>query len=528
MTNEVALYRLLYQYNLVGFHNTKKLTWTLVILLPLLLFPIFEASINSNVNADSAAASIPKVTQLWNSTLSWSTVQSPVVADGFVYVESVVSLSSTTSLSCINASTGTQVWSRTDNFGSFTVANGYVYVGATILAGASYKQGVVYCLKASDGAELWSSYVNGYVGGSPVVVGDRVYVGAYTYSLSTDTAIGSIYALNAATGAKIWTYLAPAGTRFDSLVVANGYVYAVSAAYIEKDNSWASAVFAFHASNGQKTWNYTITGYFGSLIVTGGNVYVYRNMDTGRNVGPASILAIGAENGSLIWNYTTSDTVSDFTFANSTVYGVTSFGNVSALDASNGTVIWNYKDYSKLGSVLVANGYLYVSSTVGVSCFNAYTGARIWNYQASDYSPYTDSSPTNSTYADGIIYFGWNGPMFFSPITQHNFYALDAFNGKKLWNYTLANTVMSSPVVANGTVYIGASFVTSESPDYESSGTVLALNSTVTSLSLPTSESFSASTLMIIAIGIVVFAAVLVVVFIVYRKKANKQNINSE
>lgn len=82
---------------------------------------------------------------------------------------------------------------------SAAVANGKIYVG-------SY-DGNVYALKAASGAKLWSFPTGGEVFSSPAVAKGVVYVG------SNDK---NVYALNAATGAKLWSYT----TGYD--VVAGG------------------------------------------------------------------------------------------------------------------------------------------------------------------------------------------------------------------------------------------------------------------------------------------------------------------
>ena len=74
-------------------------------------------------------------------------------------------------------------------YSSPAVANGVVYVGS-----GDYN---VYALNAATGAKLWS-YRTGYVVCStPAVANGVVYVG------SEDN---KVYALNAATGAKLWSY----------------------------------------------------------------------------------------------------------------------------------------------------------------------------------------------------------------------------------------------------------------------------------------------------------------------------------
>ena len=69
------------------------------------------------------------------------------------------------------------------------MANGVVYVGSA--------DGNVYALNASTGAKLWSYATGSYVESSPAVANGVVY-GA------SDN--GDVYALNASTGAKLWSY----------------------------------------------------------------------------------------------------------------------------------------------------------------------------------------------------------------------------------------------------------------------------------------------------------------------------------
>jgi outer membrane protein assembly factor BamB len=85
------------------------------------------------------------------------------------------------------------------------VANGVVYIG-------TFEN--VYALNASTGAKLWS-YASGDVESSPAVANGVVYVAS---------AGGILYALNAKTGAKLWSYTT-GNNLFSSPAVANGVVY---------------------------------------------------------------------------------------------------------------------------------------------------------------------------------------------------------------------------------------------------------------------------------------------------------------
>ena len=86
-------------------------------------------------------------------------------------------------------------------------ANGVVYVGC-------YDHNI-YALDATTGAKLWSFTTGNSVHSSPAVVNGVVYVG------SDDC---NIYALNAITGAKLWSFTTGLWVGGAAAVV-NGVVY---------------------------------------------------------------------------------------------------------------------------------------------------------------------------------------------------------------------------------------------------------------------------------------------------------------
>jgi outer membrane protein assembly factor BamB len=113
----------------------------------------------------------------------------------------------------------------------------------------------VYALNASTGAKLWS-YTTGFeVTSSPAVAKGVVYVGSYD---------GYVYALNASTGVKLW------GRKIDprdsSPAVANGVIYIGS-----QDND----LYALSAKTGAKLLRYTKGSVSGSSpVVANGVVYI--------------------------------------------------------------------------------------------------------------------------------------------------------------------------------------------------------------------------------------------------------------
>ena len=125
------------------------------------------------------------------------------------------------------------------------VVNGVVYVGSD--------DGIVYALSAATGAKLWN-YTAGYydyVDSSPAVVGGVVYVG------SDD---GNVYALNAANGVKLWNYTV--GSAVDSSpAVVNGVVYIGSEVSTSFVRHLSLVTFTlWRIATGAELWNYPTNG----------------------------------------------------------------------------------------------------------------------------------------------------------------------------------------------------------------------------------------------------------------------------
>jgi outer membrane protein assembly factor BamB len=251
------------------------------------------------------------------------------------------------------------------------VANGVVYVGSG--------DDNVYALDANTGAKLWSYLTDSLVNSSPAVANGVVYVGSLD---------GNVYALNASTGAKLWTYTT-GGVVTSDPAVANGVVYV---------GSYDGNLYALNAKTGAKLWSYTTGDYVeSSPAVANGVVYVGSDDD--------NVYALNASTGALLWSYDTGH-----------------YGNLVR------------------SSPAVANGVVYVGSDDdNVYALNASTGALLWSYTTGGY---VDSSPA---VANGVVYVGSH---------DGNLYALNASTGALLWSYPTGGD--SSPAVASGVVYVGS------------------------------------------------------------------------
>src|SRR5579859_5367625 len=241
-------------------------------------------------------------------------------------------------------------WSFTSGYAvesSPAVAGGVVYIASL--------DGNVYALSAATGAKLWSYTTGNQVASSPAVTGGVVYIGS---------ADGNVYALNAVTGAKLWNFTT-GGFVGSSPAVAGGVVYI---------GSWDRNVYALNAATGAKLWNYTTGGQVDSSPAVAGGV-VYVGSDDG------NVYALNAATGAKLWSYTTLGGISASpAVAGGVVYIGSGDGNVYALSAATGAKLWSYTTGSIVGaSAAVAGGVVYIGSyDDNVYALSAATGARLW------------------------------------------------------------------------------------------------------------------------------------------------------
>jgi outer membrane protein assembly factor BamB len=287
------------------------------------------------------------------------------------------------------------------------------------------------------------SYPTGIIETPPVVANGVVYVGSLN---------GKVFALDEATGTKIWDYNT-GKIQSDSvtLAVVNNVVYA-------GNNN--GTVYAFNATTGSKLWNTTVGGpiWWSTPTVANGIVYVGSE--------DFKLNALDAATGTKLWEYKTGGQVeSSPTVVNGIVYIGSDDKKIYALNASTGVKQWDYIVTRYTGGVggvpywwqrpVVENGVVYAVSWIDgtVYAFDAITGTKIWEYSAmGDYgsTPTAQSSGnmpgflSSPAVAKGIVYVGsYNDKV----------YALDASNGRKLWEYTTGGYT-STPAIADGFAYV--------------------------------------------------------------------------
>jgi outer membrane protein assembly factor BamB len=302
---------------------------------------------------------------LWSYQTGGGVHSSPAVADNVVYFESWNNY-----IYALNASTGVVLW--THKTGSYVqsspaVANGVVYV-------ASYDANVS-ALEAATGNLKWSFRTGaGAVGSSPAVVNGMVFVG--------DNG-GKVWALNGSKGTVIWKFTA-GDTVYSSPAVVNGVVY------IGGDLVSDGTVYALDAATGAKLWSFS-TGnlwVYSSPAVANGVVYLgsYDHL-TSSNSG--ILYALDASTGKMLWSYPVdTEVMTSPIVAKNIVYAGGYENKFYALNAFTGAVIWSYQldspSTNSWSSAAVADGILYV-------CFEKGT---IFAFGSSNSSP--TATPTSS------------------------------------------------------------------------------------------------------------------------------------
>ena len=259
---------------------------------------------------------------------------SPAVCNGIIYVGA-----NNGNVFAINASTGSFVWTYTTGGtieSSPAVANGVLYIGSD--------DSKVYAFNAADGTLLWSHLTGGSVPSSPAIAYGTVYIS------SND---GNIYALNTTTGTELWHY-GISGDYVTSPAVANGFVYASF-----YDGNGVGRTAALNATTGAEIWTTTMVD-LGSVAIAHGMVYLV--------VYGGNLCALNATTGSQIWTSSSSE----FTHGQPVVAGsmlyYSGFMQLHAVNAFTGQEIWNqYVDMfeSEGTSPVIANGMLYITAGWG-------------------------------------------------------------------------------------------------------------------------------------------------------------------
>jgi outer membrane protein assembly factor BamB len=264
-------------------------------------------------------------------------------------------------LFAVSLATGTKLWEQGPEQHIVTVsvtaqpvlANGLIYIndiggplGPAFVAVAD--------LKGNEVTSLNPTEPNTFGVSAPLVAGGRVYVGGSD---------GYVYALDATkSGPEIWRVEAGAARALQlkqppfaitaTPNIADGVVYV---------GSQDTSVYALDARTGAKRWSFPTNGpiTISSPVVAAGLLYIGSNDE--------SLYALDARLGHLMWQYATGDKIAGTpTLADGILYIGSYDKYVHAVDATSGKLIRRYHaGGSVLAQPVVAAGVLHVATMNG-------------------------------------------------------------------------------------------------------------------------------------------------------------------
>ena len=301
---------------------------------------------------------------LWSTSDSSFPFTAPAVVDGVVY----------SGTNAFDAATGKLLWATNSGGASPAVSKGTVYIDT---------QNGLCAYAAASGTNRWCAG-NNYLPDAPsgaAVVDGIAYFGS---------AVGSVFAIDAASGAQLWSAPISSHNAASSPAVANGVVY------INGDG-----LFAFDAKTGAQLWSSSILHGTSSPAVVGDVVYC----------SGVVVAAFNAKTGAVLWSVSPGGPLSILgdspAVANGMVYIGASVagqhgsftGTLYALNAHTGKIVWSAPVASGVtSSPTVANGVVYVGTDDGtLYAFNAKTGAEL----VAVAGVAGQSSPT---VANGVVY----------------------------------------------------------------------------------------------------------------------------
>jgi outer membrane protein assembly factor BamB len=283
---------------------------------------------------------------------------------------------------CLERATGNVLWTFDDKRKMKQVFSSPVVVGDRLYIGEGFHQDAdcrILCLGTERGQKLWEHSVDSHTESTPCVIDGKVYCGAGDDGL---------LCLMASTGEKVWNF--PSFHIDTTPVVRGGSVFAGCGI---GDTFKETALFCLDATKGTPRWRYpTDLPVWSRPVVAGG--FVYAGLGNGRlnesDDRPAgAVLCLREKDGGEVWKRRLPDGVLGRLEADKRhlFFGCRD-GSFCCLRRSDGAVVWR----RGLGKAVVAGPALqmhpsgeaaaerlYAASTDGfLACLEPSTGKLIW------------------------------------------------------------------------------------------------------------------------------------------------------
>jgi outer membrane protein assembly factor BamB len=286
---------------------------------------------------------------------------------------------------CIDASTGTSIWKKTDT--TVSVTSPVVYDQSVIYGGYN-----VHALALSDGSFKWhyqNEDLHPALYSSPLLDGSDVYLGGNLY----------FHKLNANTGNLTWKFhdIISQNVGMAVPVLDNGKIYF---------GNILGDVVCLDALSGLKDWHFTLQGTIANSIVIMGNTLFAGIIPNDTTV--HSFYSYKLDNQTLNWSVNIGIITSTPTVVSDKIY-VTGNYTFYCLSTAGGSVIWKYvMTAGSISQPVISGDKVIVGNGDQILCLNATTGALIWKYATTDKKGF--STPTingDRVYAacdDGKVY----------------------------------------------------------------------------------------------------------------------------
>lgn len=314
--------------------------------------------------------------------------------------------------------------------------NGYVYVG--IQDDDNVENCGVVCLDSRNGKRLWKFKTDSSIKGKPV---------RYNGILCAVSVTGAVYGLDAVSGQLRWKFqLGEAWERwvYNSPVIKDEKIFCGVAPYF----------VCLNLKTGEKIWQAPLLGYDwiscrSNPVIDDSAVYVNFNWTGGLTV-------LNKKDGSVIWKK--KEVGFETTHSTPAVQGNTIFdladSTLYSLNKKSGKKNWQkaLDGGWTVSSPAVKDSNLVVGTPDGkVLAVNAATGQEIWSFQTGpsigSFSPYVRGGSqvmSSPVIADNKVYVGANDGAF---------YILDLITGKLLWQYQTNMPILSIPSVTDDGLY---------------------------------------------------------------------------
>ncbi|MGD0986377.1 MAG: PQQ-binding-like beta-propeller repeat protein [Candidatus Sulfotelmatobacter sp.] len=316
--------------------------------------------------------------QLWNANTGGNPGDRPVATgNGLVFTQCSLPNNAGGAICAYKQSTGKMAWHwaspcnclpPSSVSAPLVYADGVVYFGYS--SGGTTSTTGLYAVEASTGKLLWTSlseFNNGWGVSGAAISGSNVYLEANNYGT------GAIYSLASPTGDQNWTTPVSLGNSNSAVSVAGGVVYT--------SGVWTgtnATLYAMNATTGALLWSYVYAtenwcgseGFPSPPAIAKGVVY-FQGVD-------GNLYALKANKGTLLWADTPNSQPCTGTFnsspslANGVLYinGGPDGPNTSAYNAATGAELWSSP--SSHGTLqmppVVVNGILYIASPGDTIC----------------------------------------------------------------------------------------------------------------------------------------------------------------